>query len=274
IILDDGSTDDSLAIIRRFEKIDDRIRVYSWGNKGIIAARNELTALARADIIANMDADDLSMPTRLEKQYAYFQAHADSVVVTSPVLLIDADGAPICKFWDHPNHEAIDRGNLAGGGAFICNPASAIRKSALISLGGFRSEIEWAEDIDFFLRAAEIGKIGVIPEVLFHYRQHLTSVGYAKKKKQFESMWLAVQQARYRRGMPQLTTKMEIADESLQTIYLKWGWWALNAGNLGTAFKYGFKTLHDEPFNFDAVRLLFSAFKASMFNFLPFKNKA
>jgi glycosyltransferase involved in cell wall biosynthesis len=254
IMLDDGSTDNSLEIIKYYASIDHRCKIYSRQNKGIILSRNELIGHAKAEIVANMDADDICLPLRLEKQYEYLQLHPECVVVTSPVTLIDDDGLTISKYWNHLTHEEIDQGNLAGGGAFICNPASTIRKAALIKAGEYRLGFECAEDIDLFLRIAELGRIGVVPEVLFKYRQHLSSVGYAKSKKQFDSMRLAVNEARLRRNMPLLEVSDISWEYDLSDVYAKWGWWALNEGNLKTARKYGFKLLKSNPFNLKHIK--------------------
>ncbi|MDX1914639.1 MAG: glycosyltransferase family 2 protein [Methylophilus sp.] len=254
LMMDDGSTDKSLEIINQFAEKDSRCRVFTRENKGLIVSRNELVSFAKADIIANMDADDICMPTRLEQQYAFLCAHPECVVVTSPVILIDSDGEKITKYWNHLTHEEIDQGNLAGGGAYMCNPVATMRKLAFEEVGGLRARFQHAEDIDLYLRLAEIGKIGVISEPLLEYRQHLSSIGYTKKEKQFESMLLAVNEARQRRNMPLLEKYITELDDKVSDVYYKWGWWALNDGNLKTARKYGFKLLQANPFNFNYIK--------------------
>lgn len=260
IIIDDGSTDASLDIIKRYAAQDPRCRYLTRENRGVIYSRNELLTLVRAQFVAHMDADDISLPTRLEKQYAYLQANPQCVVVTSPVQLIDDEGLPICKFWTHASHDEIDTLNLSGGGASICNPACMLRKSALDAIGGFRADLKSAEDLDLYLRLAEVGQIESIPEVLFKYRQHLTSIGYADSMLQFDSMMMIVQEARQRRKLPLLNNVQASADSSLKSTYLKWGWWAYFDRNFRTSRKYGLKVLAKHPLNIEAIKLVCLSF--------------
>src|SRR3954462_550758 len=75
ILVDDGSSDGSLASLREFERRDPRVRVISRGNTGIVRAANDGIALARGRYLARMDGDDLSIPTRFEKQVAHLDAN-------------------------------------------------------------------------------------------------------------------------------------------------------------------------------------------------------
>src|SRR3954468_5693657 len=87
IIIDDGSTDDTLAILREYEKRDGRIRLISRPNKGLTTTLNEGLALARGEFLARMDGDDVALPTRFEKQVTYLRDHPECVLVGSRVLL-------------------------------------------------------------------------------------------------------------------------------------------------------------------------------------------
>ena len=73
IIIDDGSTDNSLNIIRSFESGDSRIKVISKLNEGLAKSLNAAISASQGDFIARMDADDISYKNRLEKQYEYMQ---------------------------------------------------------------------------------------------------------------------------------------------------------------------------------------------------------
>ncbi|MFN3314947.1 MAG: glycosyltransferase family 2 protein, partial [Hyphomonas sp.] len=74
IVIDDGSTDDTLARIEAFAARDSRIRVVSRENRGLIATLNEGIGLAKGDLIARMDADDIAYPERFRRQVAAFEA--------------------------------------------------------------------------------------------------------------------------------------------------------------------------------------------------------
>ncbi len=94
IITDDGSTDTSLALLRRYANRDPRIRLISRPNTGYVKALIEAVPLAKGKYIARMDADDISLPERFERQVRFLEQNPDYAVVGSKVLLIDSDGAP------------------------------------------------------------------------------------------------------------------------------------------------------------------------------------
>ena len=81
VIVNDGSTDRSLEIVRHYERLDARVRVLSRPNTGIVGALNDGLSLARGEYIARMDADDIAYPHRLERQATYLDDHPDCVAV-------------------------------------------------------------------------------------------------------------------------------------------------------------------------------------------------
>src|ERR1700761_204383 len=95
IIVDDGSTDQSTAILRRLAGRDGRIRLISRPNTGYVVALNEALDAARGEFLARMDADDVSLPQRFEKQVQFLQENPDFVLVGTHVTTMDADGAMI-----------------------------------------------------------------------------------------------------------------------------------------------------------------------------------
>src|SRR6476661_6105481 len=92
LIVDDGSTDRSRAILERYAARDPRIRLVSRPNTGYAAALNELLGLARGELVARMDADDVALPERLLRQVNYLRAHPEVVCVGTAVHLIDGGG--------------------------------------------------------------------------------------------------------------------------------------------------------------------------------------
>ena len=114
LILDDGSTDGSLDILRRYAERDPRIRLTSRPNQGLVASLNELVDQARGEFIARMDADDVSLPERFQREVDYLRDHPECVLVGSRVRLIDPDGDPLCDWCTMQEHEAIDAFYLRG----------------------------------------------------------------------------------------------------------------------------------------------------------------
>jgi len=267
IIIDDGSTDNSLAEIRRAVGRDPRCKVTSRENKGIVATRNEGLCETFGEYLFLMDADDISHLTRLAEQVRYLDMNPECVALGTRVMLADDELAPIIAMVGSFTHEEIDAENLRGQGSAMCNPSVAMRRDALLTVGGYRADYECAEDLDLFLRLAEIGRLVNLPEVLLTYRQHLGSVGYSKRQLQAQRTALAVDDAKRRRSMTHGTGQVAPATPvpaiyaSTAEIHRKWGWLSLQGGHPTTARKHAWKALKLEPFSPANPRLLACAIR-------------
>ena len=263
LIVDDGSTDDTPRILGRYADRDPRVHLVSRPNTGLVVALNEMLARARGEFIARMDADDIALPERFERQLAYLASHPECVMIGSRVFIIDPDGSPITVMGDALTHEEIDRAFMNGRGQMVYHPSVMIRKRALIEVGPYRREFETAEDLDLFLRLAEIGRIENLPEPLLKYREHAGKVGHVRAIKQNEMVRHVLEAAYRRRGQ-------DLAEEVVETLLQPpsltqrrriWAWWALMAGNVGTARKHSAGSLIREPFSMQAWRLLYCAMR-------------
>jgi glycosyltransferase involved in cell wall biosynthesis len=250
LALDDGSTDRSLSILREYETKDDRLRIYSRENRGLVKTLNELINLSRGAYLARMDADDISRPQRFEKQIAYLEAHPECVAVGTRSLVIDTEGMPIREFITNFTHDEIDSAHLSGiGQSEISHPSVMMRREAVERAGRYREDYRCAEEMDLFLRLAEIGKLANLPEVLILYRQHLQSFCYAQGNQLRIFGRRATQEARLRRGLPAVP-ETSVADSKFETppdVHRKWAWWALSAGHIRTARKHALKALALDP---------------------------
>jgi glycosyltransferase involved in cell wall biosynthesis len=259
IIVDDGSTDRSLAILERFAAQDARIRLSSRPHAGYLVRLNEMLDEARGDLIARMDADDVAMPERFIRQIDFLDAHPDVVAVGSRVLAIDSDGDPIAEFCTTQEHEEIDRAHLDVRGGFINHPVAMIRTGVIRAIGGYRADYWPGEDVDLWLRLAEIGRLANLPESLLKYRRHLESIGYTRQARQHERCRAAAIDAHRRRGLPlPCWERSEKNDRTTdRQVHLRtWAWWALGAGNLRTARKYAFKSLRSSPLSWHNWKLV------------------
>ena len=170
LILNDGSVDDSQAIIDRHAALDDRITAIHRENRGLVASLNELLDRARAPIVARMDADDIADPERLAKQLAFLNDHPDYGVIGSWTTDIDERGEPYpLDGADHPvtHREFLDSAN---GGPLLCHPSATFRLGPVRAIGGYHGAFRHCEDYDLWLRLAGITRLGSLPERLLHYR--------------------------------------------------------------------------------------------------------
>jgi len=170
IAIDDGSGDASAEVLAQFAARDGRIRVFGQENRGIVATLNRALELARAPLVARMDADDLSRPDRFAKQVAYLSEHPDVAVVSGAMDCIDESGTYIrtAVFPTLPTEVASELLHRS----CVCHPAAMARTEVLRTAGGYRGIAQHAEDYDLWLRVAEIGQIANLADVLLSYRQH------------------------------------------------------------------------------------------------------
>jgi GT2 family glycosyltransferase len=260
IIIDDGSTDRSMAILERYAAQDARIRLSTRPNAGLVVRLNEMVAESRSDVIAQMHADDIAMPERLARQFDFLNAHPEVAAVGCRVMTIDSDGDPIAEFCTVQTHEEIDRPHLEAVGGVICHPAATIRADAIRAVGGYRAERWPAEDTDLWLRLAEIGRLANLPEILLKYRQHLKSTSSVKYAALREQTQAAAIDAHHRRGLPLPADWEQLKKNDSKTdsrVHLrKWAWWALGAGNLRTARKYALRSLRSNPLSWQSWKLV------------------
>jgi glycosyltransferase involved in cell wall biosynthesis len=256
VIVDDGSTDDTPRQLEAYAARDGRIRVFRQNGLGIVGALNRGMAEARADLIARMDADDFALEQRLGRQVRHLGENPDCVAVGARILLIDSEGWPISQMCTERTHEEIDATNLRGGGAAINHPAVMFRAKIFRDLGGYRQEMIYAEDLDLWLRMAEVGRLYNLPDVLLHYRMHAKSIGHARATEQHRQWRLAAQEAIHRRGgVPAEAKETEEKASRPADHHIRWAWWALMAGNVRTARKHAMAGLRMKPWSIESWRL-------------------
>jgi len=167
IVIDDGSTDDSLRVIRRFLR-DPRFRLVEQDHGGQARAKNRGLAEARAPYVAFLDADDLWARTKLEKQVALLESEPGLGVICTRRKVVDADGKP--RPWAN---RRLPRGRVVAAmfrQNFICFSSAMLRAGVADHVGGFDESIPLAIDYDFWLRAARHYRFGVVNEPLVAYR--------------------------------------------------------------------------------------------------------
>ena len=176
IAVDDGSTDETAAILAGWAEGDPRFYCLSLAHAGIIPALNAGLEQCAAEYVARMDADDLMHPTWLEKQAAYLDQHPETALVSSLVAGFPAgelrQGFQIYIEWLNTltTHAEICREIFVESP--LCHPTVTFRKQVVLELGGYE-ERGWAEDYDLWLRMYLAGmQFAKIPETLVEWREH------------------------------------------------------------------------------------------------------
>lgn len=176
VAIDDGSTDHTLAILKEWERLDDRLRVLSQPHRGIVPTANAGLAACRAPLVARMDADDRAHPERLTLQTEFLQDHPQVAAVGSLVEgFPDGNvGKGFALYFEWLNslvtHEQITREIFIESP--LPNPSMTFRKSWVQKVGGYQDH-GWPEDYDLWLRLYLAGaKFAKIPRVLLEWREH------------------------------------------------------------------------------------------------------
>ncbi len=256
IIINDGSTDGTSALLLKAASRDARVQVVSRKNRGIIASLNEGLDLARGDLIARMDGDDLCLPDRFARQVAFLDANPHIAVVGGQTMMVDPAARPLTSIPLPLSHDDI-LGNFFNGAVGLWHPTVMFRRAIALEIGGYGTRYEHAEDIDFFLRFSEHGQLGNLADTLLHYRLHPKSIGSTKSNAQAMASYRATSDAALRRGFPvPPEPEQSEGDAPISEMYTRWGWWALKGGNVATARRYGFKALMLRPASPDSWKLM------------------
>ncbi|EGR2312003.1 glycosyltransferase, partial [Vibrio cholerae] len=191
ICIDDGSTDSSLEILKKYRDLDPRIILVSRDNKGLIYSLNEGLSLARYNYIARMDADDIAREDRLEKQYRYLSNKKNVSVVGSYFNVVNEDGTFV-KLRKLPKSNFILKPFCIFGSPFA-HPAVMLNRSIILDGLYYDERYPSAEDYELWLRLS-FGKtkFANIPEPLLNYRILNTSISRSRKEEQEESMFNAI----------------------------------------------------------------------------------
>lgn len=179
IVVDDGSTDESPAIVRSFD--DPRIRlIQSFVQLRICKVLNLGIEHARGRFLARMDADDVCHPRRLERQVRFLRRHPDVGFCGSWVRRFGADQA--AQIYRRPVGAARVRAFAAFDNPMV-HSSVMLRRDLLSRLGdGYRDEYVDAEDYDLWNRLLEITRGDNLPEILLDYRVHAQSVTLQKSE--------------------------------------------------------------------------------------------
>jgi glycosyltransferase involved in cell wall biosynthesis len=268
LIIDDGSTDRSLDVLKHYAARDARIRLTSRPNRGVAATLNELLDQARGEFIARMDADDISLHERFQQEVAYLRAHSDCVMVGCRVWRCDHEGDPLGEYATLQDHDEIDAFHFQMTGPALVHPSVMMRRDAVMAVGGYRGF--YIEDIDLYLRLAERGRLARVPEFLLNYRMHSdnlssTNVSSAFHERSYRELCEIVTDACRRRNLPVILPPPEVLPDAPAPPSVErdkvCGWQALVSGHVRTARKYARRVLAKAPLWIESWRLMYCAIR-------------
>lgn len=168
IIINDGSEDNSLDMLLEYQTKDNRLLIVNQSNIGLTRSLNRGIILAVSEYIARQDADDISLPARLEKQLNYMENHPEVAVIGCLGDVFNANG--ILRTTRDPKYsrEGIKR-HLASKNLFM-HGSAMMRKSCLAKVGFYREFFRHSQDYDLWLRLSQYFDIDILPEHLYQYR--------------------------------------------------------------------------------------------------------
>ncbi len=172
IVINDGSRDKTLEKLKRLQREDPRIEIYSQDNQGLIATLNRAISLCKGNLIARMDADDISLPERINKQVNLFNNNPKLVCCSvstedfgdSNTLVIRSNNNDYLKalllFWPP-----------------FCHPGAMYKRDLIQSHNiQYNQDFKHCEDFAFWSDLASLGEFSNCSEVLLKYRVHASQV--------------------------------------------------------------------------------------------------
>lgn len=175
IVVNDGSTDETGAILNDMAAADARIVAVHKQNDGIVEARNTALSHANAEFIACLDSDDIAFPDRLERTLGYLHAHPECVAVGGAVAHMDEHGAPLSGLQQSGDPAAANAAKAPALEPYIVQSTLMARRSDISAIGGYR-HVPNSEDSDLFWRLAERGALVNLSDQLGKYRVHTASI--------------------------------------------------------------------------------------------------
>jgi glycosyltransferase involved in cell wall biosynthesis len=170
LIVDDGSTDGTPELADQYR--DPRIRVARMSqNAGQTVALNTGLAMVDTPWIARLDQDDLAGPRRAELQLAHVSKHPSTVLVGSWADWIDEEGNSVARFRP-PTAPAAVRRELYRRPVPIFHSAATYSTDAVRSVGGYPTELSYAQDYALWVKLAAVGEIANVGQVLAYVRRH------------------------------------------------------------------------------------------------------
>lgn len=205
-IVDDASTDRTHGILEELAAQDSRVMVLTnstnlgltkslnialrlpldgFDRLTVVSTSNHKLGVAQGNFVARMDADDIALPQRLEKQVAFLNAHPEVGIVGTWYQFINDAGNGL-EEKHPPTDDAQLRRALIRFNPFL-HSSTMIRTTVLDQIGGYDESYSRAQDYDLWMRCAPLTKFANLPEILMQKRFTMGMISYAREKEQIRS---------------------------------------------------------------------------------------
>ncbi len=164
IVVDDGSTDATPAVLALAAAGDGRVRVVRQHHAGLTKALNRALALAAAPLVARLDADDVALPERIARQRAFLEAHPDVGLLGTACREVDAAGREL-RVVRPPTDDAALRRALIRRNPFV-HSSVMLRRALATAAGGYDESLAVAQDYDLWMRLSSSTRLANLTEPL------------------------------------------------------------------------------------------------------------
>lgn len=255
IIIDDGSMDGSLAILRKYAQDDQRIRLVSRPNTGYAVAINEGIDLAQGELLARIDSDDVIEATLFDRQVLRFHQNPRLVALGACAMIMDEFGEVFGQFDVPEDPDEIEGFHLSGVSA-VHHPGVMIRMDTVRQVGSYRPEMSPCEDLDLWLRLGEHGVIANLPQRFIKKRMLETGAVVSGVQKHEELIEQIVADALRRRGIQPSGPPKHSQIRNQVDFLRQWAWLALRGGKTTIAWRYAWRALRLQLMNASTWKLI------------------
>jgi glycosyltransferase involved in cell wall biosynthesis len=200
IIANDGSTDRTAEVLEGYAKKDRRIKVLQQNNIGLTETLNRLIKASKGEFIARQDADDISMPERLEKEIKRLRGDEDCLMAGC-WFRTTFDNPGLSYDTVFPDNPGLLKRHLHRGTNCYAHGSVMIRKRVFDSMG-LSYRFRYGQDLDLWLRLSEAGKLGMVEEVLYERRDNAQTLSNAlvPRRRALAGLMLRLSKERIKEG--------------------------------------------------------------------------
>lgn len=219
IIVNDGSTDGTLEMVRGYAAKDSRIRILDKANTGLADSLNAGMRMARGEWIARLDADDVALPDRLAAQMAYVGSHPGTVLLGSGFIEIDGTGKAL-RTYRYPASRQKYMRRIQRTGCFAPHSSCLYHKATVERLGGFNPRFHRSQDADLWFRLSLVGEVAALPQPLVKIRKHGNNISNDDSGRMQALFGLAAMTCHWLRVYA--VPDPSVQDDSLWSEFLEW----------------------------------------------------